>query len=288
MRSRLRDSLPAVVLLAVAVACLGCATSHSTAQAIPPSALPPPASPAPPPEWTYSPPPVVAPTPLPDVVTLTTEPTYEPAWTQVVSAALEPAGYGLYTYVLIRQKPQTADEIDTALHSIERLLYATDPVAKALVGSAPQRINLVVFPVGSIVAPLNDRRKLAQSLLDVYDHTRAKRLLNRLHATGNGPYLVSSLRPLDRGKPAQDRVLVQYLSGARRAYLNEWIDHFVERASAPTDWTTASLRETLMNTRDYLEFMGANGPPVARDLRRIVRFVSELTVPKKKTAGDGS
>jgi hypothetical protein len=204
---------------------------------------------------------------------------FEPAWEALVADNREPSGYGLYTYVLIRQKPQTADEFDTALRVIERLLHATDAIFYVQQTSRAE-INLFMIPVRS-TSYSYDTRKQAEEILARYNHARARKILNRIGETTNGIYFVSSLRPIGSGR--NTRVLVQRLSGARRMYIANWVDYFVQKASAPSTWKVTTLREALLNTRDYLDAIGTSAEPVANNLRRIIKFVSDISGGNHKT-----
>jgi len=238
--------------------------------AVPPPPPPMPA-PLPPPPEPVAPPPTPAPVPV-------TFPEYriehyQPAWDVLVSGEPEPAKYGLYTYVLIREKPQTADEVDTALHVIERVLFVTDSVAEAEKSVDASQLNVFFLPTLRGPAVGKTPQTIAKWILDNYDHARAKSILNRVGETRPGVCFATSVRPLSGREGNGAPVLVQVLTRPKRAYLRDWVDFFVQKASTPTRWDSTSLRQVLLSTRDHLELIGVLGPAVAQNVKQILRWV---------------
>jgi len=198
---------------------------------------------------------------------------YQPAWDILVSGKSEPKKYGLYTYVLIREKPQTADEIDTALQVIERVLYVTDSVAEAEKSVDSSQLNVFFLPTLRGPAVGKTPHEIATWILQNYDHARAKGILYRVGESGGGTCFATSVRPLSGKEGNGSPVLVQVLTRPKRAYLRDWVDFFVQKASTPTRWDSTSLRQVLLATRDHLELIGIIGPAVAQDVKQILRWV---------------
>lgn len=265
----MRPFAAAAALLVLLTA--ACASSSVPVRPAEAEASPPPAPVAlaapPPPEPVMAPRPRLASAAPPAAV-------FQPAWELLPAGTPEPQGYGLYSYVLIREKPQTADEIDTALHVIERLLHTTDAVAVALAQNDRSELNVFFFPSTGARAAGRTPNELAKWILANYDHVRAKRILNRLGETRSGPYLVTSARPLG-GARTNAQVLVQVLTRPKRTYLRDWVDFFVQKASAPAAWDEVSLRQVLFETRDHLEAIGAILPGVAEEAKRVFKWVKD-------------
>ncbi|HEX8172429.1 MAG TPA: hypothetical protein VF824_17980 [Thermoanaerobaculia bacterium] len=257
------------LLVLITIVTLRCASSGMTTSPPPTSAEPPP---------TAALPPLPLPTTTVPATTTTTIETatavFEPAWAVWPTGAPEPSGFGLYSYVLIRDVPQNADEIDTALHVIERLLHVADDLPTALANNPRSELNVFFFPTTAAPAVGKDRKELARWILAHYNHARARRILDRLGETRRGPYFVTALTPLGDSPKAGQAGCVQVLTRTRRAYLADWVDYFVQSASRPRTWDEATLQKMLMETRDHLEVVGVVVPAIVDDVKKIAKWFS--------------
>jgi hypothetical protein len=197
---------------------------------------------------------------------------------------VENSGFALYTYVLTKAQPTTADD-KLRLHNIVKqvLAYGTaedqgQDAVQAEDHGQPQphaahppahRINTPASQLGVIYIPVRESYAVAKDSAgdpleseatwivdqDHYDAGAASALLLRLgclNATpncrgklsGDGPYLISTLISLKTHRPQS--VLIQNLQGTDAQVAGDWVGRFVTVASRQKNWTGRTLDNTLV------------------------------------------
>ncbi len=179
----------------------------------------------------------------------------------------EPAGYGLYSYVLFESRPNAETEpvylaiISACLKEVPDLdgLKKKYPNTKSL--------NAMFIPVKVFTPEQSEHTQLklmAKKILAEYNYDRAQTILHRLSKIyrNGGPYLVSSLDRVSstsRISPSlfQDLSAVRLVSNqddwTKMAY--EWVLDFVDRVSNPqsTGWDDATLATFSDKIREKME-----------------------------------
>lgn len=170
---------------------------------------------------------------------------------QLVGAAREGAGYGLYSYLLFRAPPNDATR-ERYLAVIAEYLRQMPEVAALQAYREPGQLNVTYVP---LVRRL--RAPTADSVLAAYNYPRGVVLLQGVTgATGDGPYLVSSRAPLEGRAPAEP-LLVQDLSAVPPRLAGLWVGEFVKQAAQERFWEPRAVGRLGLRLRTSVSVVGA-------------------------------
>jgi hypothetical protein len=179
---------------------------------------------------------------------------------QLVGAAREGEGYGLYSYLLFRAPPSAATR-ERHVAVVAEYLRQMPEVAALQAYRPPAELNVTYVPLLRRL-----REPTADSVLAAYNHPRALVLLHAVPgATGDGPYLVSSRVPLEARAPAEP-LLVQDLSAVPPRLAGLWVGEFVNQAAQERFWEPQALGRMALRLRTTLSVVGAGLGDVRRAL----------------------
>ena len=174
------------------------------------------------------------------------------------STASEDDGYGLYSYLLLTDRPPASDQerILSIINSVTHL-----PSIESLKAKVPkQRLNVVYLPIRG---GANSLPTQSNEILDGYDFERASTFLRRLSIpTRRGPYLVSTLSPISKAGE-HESYLLQDLSDVNSSVANIWISQFGSEAAKPRYWDPAVCNHV---ARDLRTRVAERSPELAKDL----------------------
>jgi len=134
-------------------------------------------------------------------------------------------------------------------------------------GAAKSEINIFYAPIKQVtpfIEPpspsgyffdLNEDKQVAV-LQEFYDHDRAEVLIGRMQLTGNGPFIVSVLRPLSEHSVREsDAFLVQDLSGVPPELVALWVDEFKRQVVREATGSPEHLRRLALNLRTQIAIL---------------------------------
>ncbi|WP_193370104.1 hypothetical protein [Pelagibius marinus] len=175
----------------------------------------------------------------------------------------ERPGHPLYSYLLYSGAREGEREerlrFRAAIEAFVGQVRSAEDLEEA--GAAREEINIFYAPMRAYftdTTPDNLRVDFAQRspeeqvdlLLQHYDQARADVLKGRLQLSGNGPFIVSVLRPLTREAVRQDEAfLVQDLSGVPPELVALWVDEFKRQVVQEATETPEHLRRLALNLR---------------------------------------
>ncbi|WP_340117479.1 hypothetical protein [Pelagibius sp. 7325] len=175
----------------------------------------------------------------------------------------ERPGHPLYSYLLFAGgRDGDREEQARFLAAVEAFIgqvRSTDALEAA--GATRAEINIFYAPMRAYFAdttPENLRLHFAQRdaadqvalLHKHYDRARADVLMARLQLSGNGPYIVSVLRPLTReAVPRDDAFLVQDLTGVPPELVALWVDEFKRQVVQEATESPEQLRRLALHLR---------------------------------------
>lgn len=160
------------------------------------------------------------------------------------STDTEDDGYGLYSYLLLTERPPASDQerILSIINSVTHL----PPVESLKAKVSKKRLNVVYLPIRGRANSLPNQ---SNGILDDYDFERASTFLRRLSIpTRRGPYLVSTLSPISKGEK-HESYLLQDLSDVNSSVANIWISQFGSEAAKPRYWEPAVCNRVARNLR---------------------------------------
>jgi hypothetical protein len=184
----------------------------------------------------------------------------------------EASGYGLYSYLLFGATPGDGarDRYRSALEAYVGLIPDIAALERYV---RPAELNIAYVPVQR--PP--DRSTTPDRLLAEYDYARARSLL-RLFPGGNreGPYIVSSLRPLGSG--GQPPVLptpylFQDLSKVPPHLVGSWVKEFLNQAAQERFWEDRSTERFALRLRVTVGVLAAALPEVKKALDTWIAWV---------------
>lgn len=174
--------------------------------------------------------------------------------------AREVAGYGLYSYLLLGAPPAAATR-ERYVKAVEAFWTIVPDIA-ALEQYVPRaELNVAYVPVKEARAS----RAGADWIVDNYDHARARSLLRHVPgANRDGPYLVSTLRPLADGTGGQ--YLFQDLSSVPPHLAASWVKEFLNQAAQERFWDERTGARLALKLRVTVGILGEGLPEVKKAL----------------------
>jgi hypothetical protein len=166
----------------------------------------------------------------------------------------EESGYGLYSYALLARAPGK-NELPK-YQAFLRVLLELPPASDLANYIAKGQINITYIPVKTATPSGWDDLKIddrVDFVIAHYDYARAAVLLALLpQKTGIGPVITSVLVPISSGgKPHP--VLVQDLTTAQPALMDDYVSQFVSQAAQDRFWDAKMLDNFRLTLRNLLE-----------------------------------
>ncbi len=178
----------------------------------------------------------------------------------------ERPGHPLYSYLLFAGASEGNREERARFHSAIEAFIGQVRSAEELESSGAARGEINIFyapmePIFEDTTPESLRIHFAQRseteqialLQKFYDHARAEVLLGRMRLTGNGPFIVSVLRPLSEHPVRESEAfLVQDLSGVPPELVALWVDEFKRQVVREATKSPEHLRRLALNLRTQI------------------------------------
>ncbi len=188
----------------------------------------------------------------------------------LVKGKNEDEGYGLYSYLLLGSRPGASTR-DRYLKAIEAYQGRMVEVAKLEDYFLRSKLNVAYLPIE--LDPQSEPS--ATWLLDHYDYARAQTLLSVL--PGNlreGPYIVSTLKPLSSNTPAS-QYLFQDLSAVPASdsdLISWWVREFLNQAAQERYWEPKTAEHLALKIRTTIAVLGLALPDVQKGLENWISW----------------
>lgn len=182
---------------------------------------------------------------------------------------IEREGHPLYSYLLFagasRGDREERARFASAIEAYVGQVQSADTLEKS--GAARASINIFYAPLKEIfedTSPASMRLHFAQRsaveqielLSRLYDHARAEVLMGQMRLRGNGPFIVSVLRPLSDGAVDQDEAfLVQDLSSVPPKLVGLWVDEFKRQVVQEATDSPERLRRFALTLRTRISVL---------------------------------
>lgn len=182
---------------------------------------------------------------------------------------IERNGHPLYSYLLFsgasRGDREERARFTSAIEAYVGQVRTTEALEKS--GATQASINIFYVPLKEIfedTSPASMRLHFAQRSSDeqieiltrLYDHARAEVLMGHLRLRGNGPFIVSVLRPLSGSGVDQDvAFLVQDLSSVPPKLVGLWIDEFKRQVVQEATDSPERLRRFALTLRTKISVL---------------------------------
>ena len=165
----------------------------------------------------------------------------------------EPAGYGLYSYLLFGSLPSDATRpLDVAV--IKASLSKVEPIESELQTFPSAQLNFYLIPI--LGEPPSDAQSdnLANWIIDNYNYPRAEKILATLPDRRTGVYILSVLsKPVDPAHALQPPYLWQDLSNVEPRIAVAWIQYFLDQAAKDKPWEESMGDKLALDLRNNIE-----------------------------------
>jgi Carboxypeptidase regulatory-like domain len=168
----------------------------------------------------------------------------------LVGAERERGGYGLYSYLLLGMRPLNDDMRQRFLAVIDAYLRALSDV-NALAARVPRaRLNITYILV---LEKPREGIPDASWVLNHYNFDRAKILLSVLPGPEhNGPYIISTLKPLSHQPRVPGHYLYQDMSDVPPSMAGLWEQQFEIQAEKPNFWKADTRSQAVLKLRTLI------------------------------------
>ena len=181
----------------------------------------------------------------------------------LVPGQKEEAGYALYSYALMSHRPQ-GPELPKVKAYLSALLAL--PTAASVEQNLPRtRINITYLPLDALGWSNHESiESQVKYVVEHYDYGRGAAMLASLdQRTGEGPVIISLLKPLDlSGHPHP--VLVQDLTSAEPGLMASYVAYFVNQTATDQFQKDETLSNFSLRLRNGLE-VAAEGVGMSKD-----------------------
>ena len=181
----------------------------------------------------------------------------------LVPGQKEEAGYALYSYALMSHRPQ-GPELPKVKAYLSALLAL--PTAASVEQNLPRtRINITYLPLDALGWSNHESiESQVKYVVEHYDYGRGAAMLASLdQRTGQGPVIISLLKPLDlSGHPHP--VLVQDLTSAQPSLMANYVAYFVNQTATDQFQKDETLSNFSLRLRNGLE-VAAEGVGMSKD-----------------------
>jgi hypothetical protein len=182
----------------------------------------------------------------------------------VKGSAAEVQGYGLYSYLLLGSKPEGL--------SRERCLLAIRAYLGALVDVEKQNnlprasLNITYLPIET----LQPADPTAEWLLDHYDYAKAQALLHVLpDVLTDGPYIISTVKPLSSYSRRPEQYLFQNLSTVPTdppELISWWMREFIHQSAQEHFWKPKTGELLALKLRTTIAVLAIGLPEVQKSI----------------------
>lgn len=181
----------------------------------------------------------------------------------------ETAGYGLYSYLLFGAPPTPATR-ERYVQAITAFLSI--PTIAELEHYLPTcELNVTYMPT---TAPPPTSDPDADWVLANYDYARARVFLQTLGGKHrDGPYIISTYKPLSGVQRLSGQYLYQDLSSTPPRIISLWVTEFLNQVEQERFWEERSVMQCVLKLRQGIEIAAEGLPDVQKSLTTVIAWV---------------
>jgi hypothetical protein len=180
----------------------------------------------------------------------------------------EEAGFGLYSYIIMRVPPNAATR-ERYLNAISEYLRQIASVNALRRYVSTENLNIMYLPLRRRIANPN-----ADSLLAIYDYARAQVLLSQFRqVSGDGPFLLGTRTPLSSRSAETTPVIVHDLSAVPPHLVGLWVAEYLTQTAQERYWEENTLRQVSLKLRTIISVLGQGVPDVQSSLDSWIKWI---------------
>ena len=186
----------------------------------------------------------------------------------LVGDAREVDGYGLYSYLLLASPPDDSTR-ERYRKAIEAYLSLIPDVANLEKYLKSAELNNTYIPVDAELPKLIS----PEWVLQHYNYARALVILRSVPGTHrDGPYILSSFRPVTGQAGLSDKYLFQDLSTVPPHLVESWTKEFINQAAQEHFWETRSGEQLVLKLRTSIGVLAIGLPQVQKALNDLIAW----------------
>jgi hypothetical protein len=189
----------------------------------------------------------------------------------LVGTESEAKGFGLYSYLLFGSPPDETSH-QRYLKAVEAYLQLIPDITSLEKYLGLSVLNVTYLPLREAPPKIVS----AQWVLDHYNYARARALLKALPGSyRDGPYIVSSLTPMDGIPSVLGKYLYQDLSSVPPDLVLSWEKEFLNQAAQERFWDERSAEILVLKLRTTIGILAVGLPDVQKSLEGWIAWKSE-------------
>jgi hypothetical protein len=166
--------------------------------------------------------------------------------TFLVETQTEAPGYGLYSYLLFGSPPKNDIDRKRYMQTITDYVNIIVDISELKKYIPPRELNITYLPIN--LPPSSTPS--SEWILDHYNYARARSLLRTLRGDlRDGPYIISTLKPLSTFKTAPAKYLIQDMSSVPPHLISQWVKEFINQAAKERYWEEDTIRQFVLVIR---------------------------------------
>jgi hypothetical protein len=199
----------------------------------------------------------------------------------LVGDAPEADGYGLYSYLLLATPPDDSSH-ERYRKAIEAYLSLIPDVANLEKYLKPAELNNTYIIVDAELPKLIS----AEWVLQHYNYARALVILRSVPGTHrDGPYILSSLKPVTGQSGLTDKYLFQDLSTVPPHLLESWTKEVINQAAQEHFWETKSGEHLVLKLRTSIGILAIGLPQVQKALDDLIAWREAVKLGEMRPPG---
>ena len=189
----------------------------------------------------------------------------------LVATQPEAEGFGLYSYLLFGSPPDETSH-DRYVKAVEAYLQLMPDITSLEKYLGPSVLNVTYLPLRGAPPKIVS----AKWVLDNYNYARARALLKTLPGSyRDGPYIVSSLKPISGIPSVSGRYLYQDLSSVPPDLVSSWEKEFLNQAAQERFWDERSAEILVLKLRTAIGILAIGLPDVQKSLEGWIAWRTE-------------
>lgn len=194
----------------------------------------------------------------------------ESGWSFLPPSQAEAEGYGLYSYLLLGAPPGAATR-ERYLQGIEAYLgLMPDITSLERYVQSRRELNVAYLPIAAPPGPAVS----AEWALEHYDYARSRILLRAVPGSHReGPYIISSLKPLSGAAALSGQYLYQDLSSVPPHVVSPWIKEFLNQAAQERFWEGRAAERLALKLRTTIGILALGLPDVRKGLESWITWM---------------
>lgn len=191
----------------------------------------------------------------------------------LVETQTEAPGYGLYSYLLFGSPPSNDIVRKRYLQAITDYVNIIVDISELGKYIPRQELNITYLPL-NLPPPHSPS---AEWILDHYNYARARYLLRTLQGSlRDGPYIISTLKPLSTFKTTPDKYLFQDMSSVPPYLISSWVKEFINQAAKERYWEEETTRQLVLTLRNAIGIMASGVSEVQKALKENIAWLKTL------------